>query len=145
MARLPVIVGFGGFNAAGRSSFHHAYRRTILGSLSAEKRISTLLSLATVMKLVEYQEGSYIDQNGESLTAEQVADKYQATIEQNSLVRRIHKGLFDVDNVPSTRDVEMSSEQNSEFVLKRRDLPSPIPSNWDVSTIDDTDGYFRVL
>ena len=137
MARLPVIVGFGGFNAAGRSSFHHAYRRTILGSLDAEKRISTLLSLATVMKLVEYQEGSYIDQNGESLTAEQVADKYQETIEQNSLVRRIHKDLFDVDNVPSTRDVEMSSEQNSEFVLKRRDLPSPIPSNWDVSTIDD--------
>jgi len=137
MTRLPVIVGFGGFNAAGRSSFHHAYRRTILDSLSAEKRVSTLLSLATVMKLVEYSDGAYVDQQGETLTAEQVADKYQTTIEQNSLVRRIHKGLFDVDNVASTRDMEMSSDQRSEFTLRRRDLPSPVPSNWQVSTVDD--------
>ena len=137
MTRLPVIVGFGGFNAAGRSSFHHAYRRTILNSLDAEKRVSTLLSLATVMKLVEYSDGVYIDQQGDTLTAEQVADKYQATIEQNSLVRRIHKGLFDADNVASTRDMEMSSDQKSEFILRRRDLPSPVPSNWEVSTVDD--------
>ena len=137
MTRLPVIVGFGGFNAAGRSSFHHAYRRTVLDSLDAEKRVPTLLSLATVMKLVEYSNGAYVDQQGGILTAEQVADKYQTTIEQNSLVRRIHKGLFDADNVASTRDMEMSSDQKSEFILRRRDLPSPVPSNWEVSTVDD--------
>ena len=137
MTRLPVIVGFGGYNASGRSSFHHAYRRTILGSLDNAKRISTLLSLATVMKLVQLQDGDYIDQQGERLSPEQVADKYQTTIEQNTLVRRIHKGLFDVDNVSSTRDVEMSSDQGSEFTLRRRDLPSPIPANWQVTTVDD--------
>ena len=137
MTRLPVIVGFGGYNASGRSSFHHAYRRTILDSLDTSKRVTTLLSLATVMKLVEFDGSSYIDQDGEHLTAEQVADKYQTTIEQNSLVRRIHKGLFDVDNVPSTRDVEMDSDQGSEFTLRRKDLPSPVPNNWQVSTIDD--------
>ena len=53
------------------------------------------------------------------------------------MVRRIHKGLFDVDNVPSTRDVEMDSDQGSEFTLRRKDLPSPVPNNWQVSTIDD--------
>lgn len=137
MTRLPVIVGFGGYNAAGRSSFHHAFRRTVLGSLGSTKRITTLLSLASIMKLVEYDEGQYRDQDGDLLTAEQVADKYQTTIEQNTLVRRIHKELFDVDNVPSTRDIEMGSEQVSEFVLKRRDLPAPIPANWSVSTVDD--------
>jgi len=137
MTRLPVIVGFGGYNAAGRSSFHHAYRRTILESLDKEQRVKTLLSLATIMKLVEHQDGAYLDQDGESLNAEQVADKYQSTIEQNSLIRRIHSELFDVDNVPSTKDVEMDSSEGSEFVLRRRDLPTPLPSNWGVETIDD--------
>lgn len=28
MSRIPVIVGFGGVNAAGRTSGHHAYRRS---------------------------------------------------------------------------------------------------------------------
>ena len=41
MSHLPVIVGFGGYNAAGRSSFHHAYRRTVLESLNAEKQRRT--------------------------------------------------------------------------------------------------------
>ena len=137
MTRLPIIVGFGGYNAAGRSSFHHAYRRTIIESLEKDVRVTTLLSLATIMKLVEYHDGHYINKEGDTLTAEQVADKYQSTIEQNSLVRRIHAELFDVDNVPGTRDVEMDSSEGSEFVLRRKDLPTPLPTNWNVSTIDD--------
>ena len=32
MSRLPVIVGFGGVNAAGRLSAHHGYRRMRLPS-----------------------------------------------------------------------------------------------------------------
>jgi len=137
MTRLPVIVGFGGFNAAGRSSFHHAYRRTVLNSLDQEKQVSTLLSLASLMKLVEYVDGAYLDQDGESLSAAQVAEKYRTTIEQNTLVRRIHEGLFDPDNVPQTRDMELRNEKTAEFNIRRRDLPNPIPANWQVETIDD--------
>ena len=137
MNRLPVIVGFGGYNAAGRSSFHHAYRRTVLDSLDAERRVSTVLSLASIMKLVEYRDGVYVDQEGESLTAEQVADKYQSTVEQNSLIRRITEEHFDVNAVPSTNDVELGSEQKSVFTLRRRHLPSPVPANWQVETVDD--------
>ena len=59
MTRLPVIVGFGGYNAAGRSSFHHAYRRTVLDSLDPIQQVSTLLSLASMMQLVEYKDGYY--------------------------------------------------------------------------------------
>ena len=80
MNNLPVIVGFGGFNAAGRSSFHHAFRRTVLDSLDSDKRLSTLLSLASIMKLVEYQDGQYLDKDGQTLNAEQVADKYLSLI-----------------------------------------------------------------
>lgn len=135
--RLPVIVGFGGYNASGRSSFHHGYRRTILESLNEQKRVSTLLSLASIMKLVEYQDGGYIDADGLVLSPEQVAEKYQSTIEQNTLIRKIHENHFDVDQVPHTRDLELSSDQLSSFTVARRDLPRPVPSNWKVETIDD--------
>ena len=35
MKPLAVITGFGGINAAGRSSAHHYYRRTIIDALDA--------------------------------------------------------------------------------------------------------------
>ena len=138
MNRLPVIVGFGGYNAAGRSSFHHGFRRTILHSLDNDKRVKTLLSLATLMKLVKHQDGHYLDDAGVAMSAEQVADKYQTTIEQNTLIRRIHDAYFDVDAVSSVGDVELKSDDNSVFTINRRDLPKPLPSNWTVEAIDDS-------
>lgn len=143
MTNLPVIVGFGGYNPSGRSSFHHGYRRTVLESLDKQKQVSTLLSLASLMKLVTLDSESldaeqhYVDQEGQRLTAEQVAEKYRATIEQNTLVRRIHDAYFDVDNVPMTRNVDLRSSESSEFTLRRRDLPNPPPANWQVETVDD--------
>jgi len=140
MNRLPVIVGFGGYNAAGRSSFHHAFRRTVLSSLDQGQRTKTLLGLATMMRLVKHQEGAYVEySNPDStpMTAEQVANRYQTTIEQNTLIRRIHETYFDVDAVPGVNDVELSSNEASVFTINRRDLPSPIPSNWVTETLDD--------
>ncbi|NND81045.1 MAG: beta-ketoacyl synthase [Gammaproteobacteria bacterium] len=137
MTALPVIVGFGGYNASGRSSFHHGYRRTVLESLPQEQQVDTLLGLACLMKLVEHQDGRYVTPQGEALSADQVAEKYREQIEQGTLVRRIHKGLFDVDNVPSTRDLELQGVKDTEFVVRRRDLPAPLPANWQVETIDD--------
>lgn len=137
MTRLPVIVGFGGFNAAGRSSFHHGYRRTVLDSLDQAKQTSTLLALATMMKLVEYQDGAYTDQDGNRMDAAQVAEKYRSYIVENTLIRRIHEGLFDVEKVPMVRDMELLDMQTSEFKMRRRDLPNPIPSSWQVETLDD--------
>lgn len=137
MAGLPVIVGFGGYNAAGRSSFHHAYRRTVLDSLDAHKRVTTLVSLASIMQLVEYENGVYIDQEGETLSSEEVANKYQATIEENTLIRQIHKGLFDVGQVPGHRTVHLQNIATTSFNMRRRDVPNPLPSGWCVETVDD--------
>ena len=140
MNHLPVIVGFGGYNAAGRSSFHHAFRRTVLGSLDDQQRVRTLLGLATMMRLVEHRDGAYFvygQSDSEPMSAEQVADRYQTTIEQNTLIRRIHKAYFDVEAVPGVNDVELSSEETSEFTISRRDLPSPLPTNWVIETVND--------
>ncbi|MFT6099157.1 MAG: acetoacetyl-[acyl-carrier protein] synthase [Arenicella sp.] len=138
MSQLPVIVGFGGYNAAGRSSFHHAFRRTILASLDEHKRVKTLLSLATLMKLVRHEDGHYLDAENTPMSAAQVADKYQTTIEQNTLIRRIHAQYFDVDAVPGVNDVMLNSDDHSVFTINRRDMPNPIPKNWVVKTLDDS-------
>ena len=137
MNRLPVIVGFGGYNAAGRSSFHHAYRRTVLDSLTHDKQLSTLINLATLMGLVEHRDDVFVDKEGEQLTPEQVAQKYRTTIEDNTLIRKIHDAYFDVHNTPSNQQMSMNSQQPSSFTISRRDLPQPIPDNWQVNTLDD--------
>ena len=46
---LPLIIGAGGINPAGRVSGHHAYRRLVIDSLSREKQERTYLSLAKLM------------------------------------------------------------------------------------------------
>lgn len=138
MNRLPVIVGFGGYNAAGRSSFHHGFRRTVLNSLDNNKRVKTLLSLATLMNLVSHRDGHYLDSDDVPMSAEQVADKYQTTIEQNTLIRRIHNTHFDVEAVTSVNDVALNSDAKSFFTMNRRDLPKPLPNNWSVETLDDS-------
>ena len=51
MKRLPVIVGFGGINPAGRVSFHHAYRRMVIDGLDPGLQARTYASLAALMGL----------------------------------------------------------------------------------------------
>ena len=57
MTALPVIVGMGGINAAGRTSFHQGYRRIVLDSLESQARQETFLGLATLMNLVSVVNG----------------------------------------------------------------------------------------
>ena len=138
MANLPIVVGFGGYNAAGRSSFHHGYRRCVLHSLPAEKQESTLLSLATLMQLVRGDGDKYRDLGtDELLSPQEVVTRYQATIEQFTLIRRIDEAHFDPDNVPSVNDLPLQSEESAQFTLRHRDLPKPVPSNWQVEALSD--------
>ena len=51
--KLPVMVGFGGINPAGRMSFDHAYRRLVVDALDQDKQDSTYDSLARLMQLEE--------------------------------------------------------------------------------------------
>lgn len=48
---MAVIAGFGGINAAGRSSGHHAYRRVIYDALSNQQQQQTLTSLGQLMNI----------------------------------------------------------------------------------------------
>ena len=112
--RLPVIVGFGGINAAGRASGHHAYARMTHSALSAAQQSRTLDSLATLMGL----------EGGES---------HQQFILDHTLVRRIEASHFDVDAVRWNQRLPTDGDsQPASFDLERKYLPDVIPPHWEV-------------
>lgn len=139
MSNLPVIVGFGGFNAAGRSSFHQSYQRMVIDSLSKKKRQETLQGLAVMMGRVQCVDGQFQDKNGQLLSIEEVVEVYEQDILENTLVRRIGKQFFDVDSIPVNLSVDLSTipNQQVQFELKKRQLPTPIPSSWQLTALDE--------
>ena len=82
MTKLPVVVGFGGINAAGRSSGFHSYKRMVADALSETQMRSTWSDLAHRMGLISLGDitPSIID-----------------AIKQGTLIRRIQS--FDPDHV----------------------------------------------
>ena len=81
MIRLPVIVGFGGINPAGRASFDHAYRRLVIDALDEASRARTYRSLASLMNIHD--------------DPDEVSTR--AYIDAHTLIRRIE--LFDPNEV----------------------------------------------
>ena len=117
MLRLPVIVGFGGVNAAGRSSFHHGHNRMIFECLSSDKQKRTLQSLATLMGC-SVEDADYIL--------------------QNTLVRKIDGYHFDVENIPWNRRLPVFGEDKPfSFVTTAKSIPENIPDHWRVADLGD--------
>jgi acetoacetyl-[acyl-carrier protein] synthase len=142
--RLPVITAFGGFNAAGRSSFHHGYRRMILDSLATELANETVVGLATLMGLVTHANGEYKDVQGKTFAFDQVAALFREAVISGTLVRRIEPQYFDVDATHWQKKIQMQGENGGAvtFLTSRKQLPEPVPSNWQVEEL--TDGRVRV-
>ncbi|HEB28537.1 MAG TPA: beta-ketoacyl synthase [Porticoccus sp.] len=124
MVRIPVITGFGGISAAGRSSFHHGYRRLILDALDQHKAEQTYTSLASLMQ---------IEADGSTLSEQQ-----KQFIREHTLVRRIEDNLFDVDAVVCNKRIQLSAagDDSTSFMTKPKNLPPVIPENWKVTPID---------
>ncbi|MCF6237247.1 MAG: beta-ketoacyl synthase, partial [Candidatus Marinimicrobia bacterium] len=138
MARLPVIVGFGGINPAGRSSAHHGYRRMVIDRLDQGPAQQTYAALAQVMGLTRDNNGQTVDSNGTVLTQAAIAEEYASYIKDNTLIRRLEDNLFDRNHIPENKIAILtaSPEQPIIFTLKRKQLPATIPENWKVSDLD---------
>lgn len=123
MTNLPVIVGFGGINPAGRSSFHHGYRRLVFDALSAEKAQLTLNSLAPLMGL------DHPTYDGATATA----------ILQGTLIRQIERGILDVSAADYNQKIILQNSESAPltFELAMKQLPASIPESWRLETIDD--------
>ena len=132
---LPVIVGFGGFNAAGRSSSHQAFRRMVLESLPSSEQHSTIASLACLMGLIHGDGGSYTDTQGAELTIETVFEHYQEAVIAGTLVRKIEH--FDPSNLSGHRKVDFSEQQVTVFTMAKRDLPKQLPSDWQIREVEE--------
>ncbi|WP_165681053.1 beta-ketoacyl synthase [Metapseudomonas otitidis] len=144
MSRLPVIVGFGGYNAAGRSSFHHGFRRTVIESLDAATRQETLAGLAVMTKLVTVVDGQYLDADGKPLDLPAIEARYGERVLASTLVRRIEKSVLDVDAAPWQKSIGVTPEDGARitFITSRKQLPEPLPTSWSVETLDS--GEVRV-
>lgn len=121
-SRLPVIVGCGGVNSAGRVSFNNSYRRMVIDSLPEVKRDATYLSLAQMMGL---DPGSSHEES------------QRTYMRDHTLVRRIE--LFDPNKVywQSNAHLKSTDSQAISFVLAKRQLPTEIPTSWDVKTLNE--------
>lgn len=137
MSHLPVIIGFGGVNPAGRSSFHHAYRRLVIDKINESDAQQTVLGLSTLMNIVKADGDRFQDLNGERLTAQQVSELYRQQVLDNTLIRRIHPDWFDVHHVTSNQHAEISPNGANTFTLRKRQLPKQIPEGWIVKELEN--------
>ena len=140
MTPLPLIVGFGGFNAAGRSSFHQAYLRMVIENIGRQQRSQVIAGLATIMNCVKVGNDGYYDDSGKKITVDALADIYGNLVLDNTLVRKITDDLFDANQVLSYKNLSLSPDSNSNFrfQLLKKDLPNPVPDNWHITDLNDS-------
>ncbi len=146
MTRLPVIVGFGGVGPAGRSSFHHAYRRTIIDSTTGHERAQTFMALASMMQLIRFDEGRCLTRDGEEIEPGAIEARFGQQILDGTLIRRIEPGMFDPDRVSgnNTMPVCNLSAAPGTFLVNKRNVPDPLPPGCEARSIDDNLVEFRM-
>lgn len=138
MTALPIIVGMGGINAAGRTSFHQGYRRIVIDKLDQQARQETFLGLATLMNLVRFEDGRLVTQAGDEISVEQIEAQFGEQIKAGTLIRKIEKEHFDCDAThwQQKLTINANDEAGLKFTCRKRDLPTPVPASWQVEEVD---------
>ena len=122
MTALPVIVSYGGVNAAGRSSFDQSYRRLVMESLGEADRKRTVTVLAALM----------------GLDASSWTPALEQAVVNGTLIRRIEDRFFDPDHAPCNQAMSVSSNGSGmSFEISRRALPEQVPAHWRINELGD--------
>jgi acetoacetyl-[acyl-carrier protein] synthase len=117
MKPLTVIAGAGGINAAGRSSAHHGYRRTVIDALDPRLATETLRSLAGLMGI-----------RGD------IDAGMRRHILEHTLVRGLEPAMIDPANVAWNCRARLTPGFGPvSFVVSQRDVPGRLPAGWQVS------------
>lgn len=122
MSRLPIIIGLGGANPAGRISFNHAYRRMVSIVLKETDKIRTYQSLAAMMGI-------------QDPVSEIATQNY---IDDHTLIRRIEN--FDPDSIRMHSKATLKGREENQpltFKLSKRQLPENLIEGWEVRSIDE--------
>ena len=85
MKPIPLIVGFGGLSAAGRSAFHIAYNRLVIEEIDKSDKLQTFASLAIMMNLVNYEKEQFYTLEKKKISLEEIEQKYGDYIKKNTL------------------------------------------------------------
>ncbi len=124
MSSLPVVVGFGGINPAGRSSFHHGYRRLVLDALPEALQQRTLQSLSALMGVGDELQGA----------------ARREYILSHTLIRKIEAAAFDVNQVAWNKRLQMrGGHAGLEFITRKKQLPERLPEGWQLRDIGGGD------
>jgi len=138
MTRLPLIIGMGGINAAGRTSFHQGFRRIVIDKLNAQARQETFVGLASLMKLVTNQKDGLTDADGNTVQASEIEAKFGQQILAGTLIRKIEKNHFNPDATHWHQKMNISpTDKHITFELRTKELPNPVPSSWIVTELAD--------
>ncbi len=138
MTSLPVVIGMGGINASGRTSFHQGFRRIVIDKINAQAREETFVGLASLMKLISLKEGHFVDQQGDEVIASEVEAKFGQQILAGTLIRKIEKNHFDVDATHWHQKMHVRPiDKNICFELRAKELPHPLPHAWHVNDIGE--------
>lgn len=138
LPNLPVIVGFGGINAAGRSSFHHSYRRMIVDKLDSSDTQDMFLGLASMMGYLRYEDGKYLDKDNIECPPQNVQERFGSEILNNTLIRKISSNLFDPDKTNWNSKIKTQNLDDESTIIKvrKRDLPGELPHNWEIKNLE---------
>lgn len=122
MITLPVIVGFGGINSAGRSSGCHSYKRMIADVLTHEQISPTWQDLAHRMGLA-----------GESTLSQQTVE----AIKHGTLLRRIQS--FDTEHVPCHHKAILEQDNQTVcLVMKQSKLSQALADQSQQTVLPDS-------
>lgn len=137
LPHLPVIVGMGGVNPAGRTSGHQAFRRTVLDALPDDDQARTLLGLAAMMRLADCQaDGAWHDAEGRPLDAAGIVAQTRQQVLDHTLIRRIEDPRFNEEGLPANRKASLALDTPLTFRIRRRQLPDDLPPTWQVQELD---------
>jgi acetoacetyl-[acyl-carrier protein] synthase len=128
---LPVVVGFGGINAAGRSSFHHAFGRIVYHALPPASQAEVRTALARLMGLPRELPGAELERQ----------------VLEHSLVRKIEPWLFDVERIYRQEKFEAQPAHGDTpaWLMQQCELPRELPPGWEVRLRDDGQAEVRLV
>lgn len=134
MTRIPLVVGFGGINAAGRSSNHQSYRRLVFDALPFSSQQECLASLAALSGRVRKAGSGWVNDGGENIEVDEFLSNHRSDILKTSLIRELENTLFDPSQIYTHKKTELSATQSGpmSFKIKTKDLSHPLPENWTV-------------
>ena len=139
MSNLPVIIGFGGINAAGRTSSHHGYRRLIVDHLDTQSRLDTMTDLATLTNKATFYNGLYhVTGQEQGLTQVQLAELLGQQLKDATLIRAIRPEAYDIHQLVLNKAAEIkpASGDCTCIRMRKRHLPNRLPDNWQVTSVD---------